>query len=45
MHINNEYVRHGDIDPEQLFTTEDITDQVVDIGRGIQDRIDARGIL
>jgi len=28
LHINNEYVRHGDIDPHELFTTEDITEAV-----------------
>ncbi len=28
MHINNQYVRQGSIDPAQLFTTVDITDSV-----------------
>ncbi len=28
MHINNQYIRNGDIDPAQLFTLEDITGQV-----------------
>jgi len=28
MHINNQYVRNGDIVPEQLFTMENVTDQV-----------------
>ena len=26
VHINNKYIRHGDIEPEKLFTSEDITD-------------------
>lgn len=29
MHINNQYVRDGQIDPEQLFHMEDITEQVL----------------
>ncbi len=41
MHINNEYVKDGDIDPEQLFIAEDISDQVEEASAGIQDRIDA----
>jgi hypothetical protein len=28
MHINNEYVKNGDIDPEKLFVTEEITAEV-----------------
>ncbi len=28
MHINNEYVKQGDIKPEELFTIEDITEHV-----------------
>ena len=41
MHINNDYVRCGDIDHEQLFATEDITDEVEIISRSVPDRIDA----
>jgi len=40
-HINNEYVKDGDIDPEQLFHTEDISDQVAEASPGIQERIDS----
>ena len=29
MHINNQYIREGEIDPEQLFYLEDITEQVI----------------
>lgn len=28
MHINNQYVRHGDIDPQQLLVVEDVTYEV-----------------
>ncbi|MCX6558390.1 MAG: DUF2779 domain-containing protein, partial [Candidatus Aminicenantes bacterium] len=31
MHINNQYVRHGDIEPEKLFTKEDITAQTQEL--------------
>lgn len=41
VHINNKYVRHGIIDPEQLFITEDITDEVENMSSAVQDRIDA----
>ena len=30
MHINNQYVRHGEINIQQLFSVEDITDAVVE---------------
>ncbi|MBF0618710.1 MAG: DUF2779 domain-containing protein [Candidatus Omnitrophica bacterium] len=29
MHINNEYVRHGEIDVEAFFTLEDVTEEIV----------------
>jgi len=38
-HINNQYVRHGEIDPEQLFTVVDITDDVADVSGGVPDRV------
>ncbi len=41
MYINNKYVKNGDIDPEQLFSMEDISDRVDEASPGIQDRIDA----
>lgn len=39
-HINTEYVRDGDIDPRQLFHTEDISEQVAEASPGIQERVD-----
>jgi len=38
-YINNQYVRNGEINPEELFTIEDITDDVAAISEGIRDRI------
>lgn len=31
MHINNQYVREGDLDPKELFTKTDITEQVDEV--------------
>ena len=31
MHINNQYVRQGDIEPDKLFTKEDITEQTQEL--------------
>jgi CRISPR/Cas system-associated exonuclease Cas4 (RecB family) len=46
IHVNNAYVRKGDIDPAKLFITEDVTDEVrelvPDVTKGIAD---ARAIL
>jgi len=39
MHINNQYVRHGDIEPDKLFVTEDITDVVEKLQKKTADRI------
>ncbi len=30
-HVNNEFVRHGEIDPKEFFTLEDITTQVAEL--------------
>jgi hypothetical protein len=37
--INNQYVRQGEIDPAQLFTIQDITEEVSQAGEGISERI------
>jgi hypothetical protein len=39
MHINNQYVRNGDIDPKELFALEDITDQVDEIFSELPGRV------
>jgi hypothetical protein len=39
LHINNKYVKDGEIDPQKLFTRADITDQVKEVEAGIESRI------
>ena len=39
MHINTDYVRHGEIDLEQLFAKEDITETLDAYGDGIEDKV------
>ncbi|MFC1971023.1 DUF2779 domain-containing protein [Chloroflexota bacterium] len=39
--INNQYVRHGEVDPEGLFNIHDVTDKVEEASEGIKDRIDS----
>jgi hypothetical protein len=38
-YINNQYVRNGDIKPEEIFTVEDITDKVAIAKEGIRERV------
>ena len=40
-HINNEFVRHGPVDPKKFFTLEDVTKPVSALSRDIEDQIDA----
>lgn len=39
MHINNQYVKDGNIEPSELFIQENINDQVEEFSKGIEDRI------
>lgn len=39
MHINRDYVRHREINPEQLFAKEDITEALDAYSEGIEDRV------
>ena len=39
MHLNREYVKQGDIDPQQLFVTEDVTDRLAEFSDGLETRI------
>jgi len=39
MHINNEYVKNGEIEPEELFVQTDITEKVDEYAEGIEERI------
>lgn len=41
MHVNNEYVKHGPIDPKELFVMEDVTEQVAQILPSIGEKVDA----
>ena len=40
MHINNKYVREGEIDPEQLFVKVDVTDQVIPLLDAVEQRLE-----
>jgi len=40
MHINNQYIKDGEIEPGELFIQADINEQVLDFSKGIEDRID-----
>ncbi|MGC9778288.1 MAG: hypothetical protein HZR80_03510 [Candidatus Heimdallarchaeota archaeon] len=40
MHLNNEFIRKGDIDVERFFVKEDITSKVEDILEDTKNRID-----
>ena len=40
MHINNEYVKNGEIEPKDLFIQADITEQVKEFSEGIEERIE-----
>ncbi len=39
MHINNEYVKDGNIEPEELFVQTEITEDVLEYSKGIEERI------
>ena len=40
-HINNQFVRHGPIDPQKFFALEDVTRPVSALSRDIEEQIDA----
>lgn len=40
MHINNQYVRKGEIEPKELFIQAEINDKVEEFGEGIEKRIE-----
>ncbi len=40
-YINNQYTKNGEINPQELFKIDDITDLVKEVGHGIHDRIDS----
>jgi hypothetical protein len=40
-HINNEFVRHGAIDPQKFFTLEEVTREVSSLSREVGEQLDA----
>jgi hypothetical protein len=40
MHLNREYVKHSDIDPQLLFVNEDVTDRLAEFADGLEERIE-----
>jgi len=38
-HVNNEYVKQGEIKPEELFVLEEVDEQVDDLHDGVEDKI------
>ena len=40
MHINNQYIKDGEIEPEELFVQAEINDKVLEYSEGIEERID-----
>ena len=40
VYINKDYVRRGDVDPEQFFVREDVTDAVDELLPAVQDNLD-----
>lgn len=42
-HINNEFVRHGEIDPREFFTLRDVTAEVAALSEGIADQVGEMG--
>ncbi len=40
MHINNQYIKNGEIEPKELFHQEDITEKVEEFSLGIEKRIE-----
>ncbi|MBU4070537.1 MAG: DUF2779 domain-containing protein [Nanoarchaeota archaeon] len=39
MHVNNQYVRDGGIEPSELFILADVTEKMVEFSEGIEERI------
>jgi CRISPR/Cas system-associated exonuclease Cas4 (RecB family) len=42
-HINNQFVRHGEIDPTEFFTLRDVTAEVSAFSRGMEEQFDDMG--
>lgn len=42
-HINNQFVRHGEIDPKEFFTLRDVTAEVAEWSRDIEEQVGQMG--
>ncbi len=42
-HINNDFVRHGEIDPKEFFTLRDVTAEVAALSGGIEEQVGDMG--
>lgn len=42
-HINKEFVRHGEIDPKEFFTLCDVTAEVAELSRDLEEQVDQMG--
>lgn len=42
-HINNQFVRHGEIDPKEFFTLRDVTAEVAQVSHGIEEQVSQMG--
>src|ERR1017187_7795644 len=42
-HINNEFVRHGEVEPKEFFTLRDVTAEVAEYSREIEERVGEMG--
>ena len=42
-HINNQFVRHGEIDPKEFFTLHDVTAEVAEFSHDIEEQVSQMG--
>ncbi len=42
-HINNQFIRHGEIDPKEFFTLRDVTAEVAELSRDVEEQIGQMG--
>lgn len=42
-HINNQFVRHGEIDPKEFFTLRDVTAEVAEFSRDLEEQVSQMG--
>jgi hypothetical protein len=42
-HINNQFIRHGEIDPKEFFTLRDVTAEVSEFSRDLEEQVSQMG--